>query len=378
MYNVDNVYIGRKTINVSKELGSQINNFYPHHCGGDQKIQIKGANSSFRINYKYGFIASLLENSNLYHNSLLYDGWTINPAGGTHLINDPLDKTGFKTIPFINPLTYTLLATSDVLDTNLGDLIEFKVSVSTNGSDTGFAGFPFRVRNGAYYLKTDGTWTTDSGIVNSFILAIVYGNSSGFTFSVKAEGLPTSSDTYVEVYTPYTLVSFDITVADINSIDIVNRFEGNNIVGEFHTASRSIRVSSNIKENKTIYNGDNAVNLYLGAIFKEDGVTPTSVWNRKNSYELSPILRIAAEEELRISQRPLQIFDGSTYGQLPYLSVIEINGLNGVFMPIEYTYDTMSNIAKMKLLELFCPELSDLEYKFTYDYGETVKPTITG
>jgi hypothetical protein len=89
-------------------------------------------------------------------------------------------------------------------------------------------------------------------------------------------------------------------------------------------------------------------------------------------------LKIATQEELRISQRPTKIFEGSTYGQLPYLSVIEINGLDGVFMPIEYSYDTMVNTSKMKLLELFCPELSDLEYKFTYDFGNTVKPTIQG
>ena len=47
------------------------------------------------------------------------------------------------------------------------------------------------------------------------------------------------------------------------------------------------------------------------------------------------------------------------------------------FVNIEYSYDTISNITTVKCLELFSAEISDLIYKFTYDYGNTVKPTIT-
>jgi hypothetical protein len=32
---------GTKVINLAKPLGSQINNFYPHHAGGNQRIEIK-------------------------------------------------------------------------------------------------------------------------------------------------------------------------------------------------------------------------------------------------------------------------------------------------------------------------------------------------
>ena len=47
-------------------------------------------------------------------------------------------------------------------------------------------------------------------------------------------------------------------------------------------------------------------------------------------------------------------------------------------MPIEYSYDTFSNISTIKSLELFSAEISDLVYKPTFDYGNTVKPTIKG
>ena len=48
-------------------------------------------------------------------------------------------------------------------------------------------------------------------------------------------------------------------------------------------------------------------------------------------------------------------------------------------MPIEWDYDTMMNICKVRYLELYAEELDDINYVFTFDYGNgTVKPTIKG
>mgnify|MGYP003455424734 FL=1 len=57
------------TQNLYKKVGSQIDNFFPHHCSGNQQIQTKGAISAYRINYKYGFKKGELENSTLHHDS---------------------------------------------------------------------------------------------------------------------------------------------------------------------------------------------------------------------------------------------------------------------------------------------------------------------
>jgi hypothetical protein len=71
------------------------------------------------------------------------------------------------------------------------------------------------------------------------------------------------------------------------------------------------------------------------------------------------------------------MFKGSVYGFVPYLAIININNVGDKFMFIEYSYDTMTNMGTYKLLELFSSEIQDIIYKFTYDYGATVKPTIT-
>jgi hypothetical protein len=47
------------TKNLNAVLGSQINNFYPHHCDGNQQIEVKGAISAYRLNYQYGFLEGL-------------------------------------------------------------------------------------------------------------------------------------------------------------------------------------------------------------------------------------------------------------------------------------------------------------------------------
>jgi hypothetical protein len=385
MYDINNVYLGRKTVKLDKQLGSQINNFYPHHCNGDQKIQIKGSISAFRINYKYGFVDGLLVNSGLEHTpgSLAYPGWTVvNP---TLLINDPLSGKGaiFKDATTSNN---DVTMYSNPLATTTDDYLTLKIRTASFKSDGSFGGkfFRFKIQQGSHYLQYN--CRTNTTPISDFVNAVWTTNPTDVcTINVFGESeinlvLPTLLDNGNVIvslirFVPW-LTNQGLTI--VREIDLIPSANSKPEIGEFHTSSRTNRVSSNVKENKTIYNGDNGGIIYLGAIFKEDSLTPTSVWNRKNSYESSPILKIATQEELRISQRPTKIFEGSTYGQLPYLSVIEINGLDGVFMPIEYSYDTMVNTSKMKLLELFCPELSDLEYKFTYDFGNTVKPTIQG
>ena len=47
-------------------------------------------------------------------------------------------------------------------------------------------------------------------------------------------------------------------------------------------------------------------------------------------------------------------------------------------MPIEYNYNTKTNVTKIKSLELFSEEIADIDYELTLDYGTTVKPTIKG
>jgi hypothetical protein len=378
-YNIDNVFIGTKVLNVEKSLGSQVDNFYPHHSGGNQKIRINGSVSAFRIGYKYGFVKGLLNNNNFYHTQAKeYEFWTIDQNNKFfYIIEDSLPNTGLKMKPD-NTGVIRFIASSENVPLNLGDNFKLRVTTLANGNAT----FYYKVRLGNYYMDNNGRWSETSSFINSFIIGVTdYGSTNIYgSNTFQSEPLPITGNVYLEIYIPTTSGSpeFYATYSEITTIDIINTFSGDNKVGEFHTVQRAQKVSSIVKPNKEVYNGDNAGIVYFGAIFKEDQETLTSLWFRKGFIGTYPLLRISAEEELRIAQKPLKIFSGDIFGYIDYLSVINVNNIGDKFMPIEWNYDTKRNVTTVKLLELFAEEISDIKYTFTPDFGNTVKPTING
>ena len=384
-YNVNNVYIGNVTLNLNKSLGSQIDNYYPHHSGGNQKIEMNGSISAFRMGYKYGFVDGLLVNNSLQHDeNLNYSGWTKNTISNSFLVKDPLSSSGLFMRSLDPPDATVLILTSSPIAIKEGGLFDFKASLTTYGFSTDYL---FKIKLGSYRLISNGEWvTTDSFF--QYTLGSSAEDAKNFTeisdtFNISSSPAPIEGVMYIEIYRPKNrLPPFAVSLrpmVKIRSVDITtNSAELKTKVGEFHTVSRISKVSSIVKENKSVSNGDRSENFYLGTIFKEDGVLDTRTWSRKGSFESYPLLRIAAEDELRLGQKPLKVFSGNIFGFLPYLSFLQINSINGRFFPIEYSYDTVNNQIKLKVLELYAEEIPDIMYKFSFDYGNTVKPTIVG
>ncbi len=375
-YNTNNTFLGIKTIQFNQGLGSQINNYYPHHASGNQRIEIKGANSAFRIGYKYGFVNGLLANNSFFHNINDYSPWQVLSA--TSVVFDPASNLGLRMPTRTNTQSIILVAQSENLPLNIGNSFSLNTNLTAaNDSIT----FHFKVRLGIYYLTDSGAWTTS----NSFITYVFGGRGDlginrqvTSSFTLQSQPLPITGDVFVEIHTPRRSFGNSSAFVIINTLDVVNTFAGNNVVGEFHTVQRANRISTLVKDNKEVLNGDNDGIVYNGAIFKTDKTTLTSSWNRKGFIGSFKLLQISAEEELRISQKPIKIFTGDIYGYVEYISVLNIDNVGKKFMPIEWSYDTKANITKVKSLELYVEEIADLEYIPTLDYGETVKPTIKG
>lgn len=379
-YNIQNIYNGNITVNIAEVLGSQINNFYPYHCSGNQKIDIKGGVSAFRVSYKYGFVSGLLPNPSLIRNGLTYDYWTI--EDGFNFIIDPLNEAGFlfKNSAFGNTNN---IVKSDPILVLTDNILKMKISFNVKNSSGNSSGrfIRIKIQQGTRYLKyspaNDGTPIDDSRNA-------VWTTNAADTYTVFLNGTG-SYDLFIPPFVTDGNLTFGIMtlypsggVTEIESFDIIPDTGNKPEVGEFHTVERANKISTIVKDNKVVFNGDNAGLVYIGAIFKENGIDTTSLWNREKEFTSKTILQIAAEEELRISQKPLKKFTGSTFGYIPYLSVIKIDSITGKFMPIEYSYDTFSNISTIKSLELFSAEISDLVYNKTFDFGSVVKPTIKG
>lgn len=401
-YEIDGAYIGLNQLNTGRVLGSDIDGFYPHHCNKNQKIEIKGAVSSFRLGYKYGFIGSFLENGNLYHQAgtKIYEGWDIKTwteARNTgYLVIDPLSTNGisFKAargsveLPFDRTIAMDSTLSEEILQ---GFSFEFKTRFKSYGYT---AGILFSVTlwpsdsSAPYTLTKEGEWTLlnigwylynwDVGDAPND--GILIDRNWERSFSIKTADLPKDGRLQITMEVPFSGAQSEAPLVEVKSVELINTFQGDNVIGEFHTVSRITPISSNIKDNESVLNGDNGSFVYTGAFYMEDQETLTSNWYRRQftGSEVKPILRISAEDELRILQRPLRIFSGDVYGMFNYITCIDINNVGGVFMPIGWKFDTYTNILSLKLLELYSPELYDLKYEKTFDYGETVKPTIIG
>jgi hypothetical protein len=355
-------------------LGSQIDNYYPHHCDANQQIEVKGAISAYRLRYEYGFLDGFILNKDLVHSStMVFDNWTVNPTNAGLIINDPNDLTGVKMYSDFNALLEVM--TSHSFTVNAGASLRVKASLWVNA---GRQFFRFRLkRSDGKYCNTAGVWTTNPNDYFQGECGSVNGLASTADFSFITESIDANCTVTLTILRPVYAALFGMgQPTEINKIDVTDASQTENgIVGTFYTVSRVNPPSSITKENQTVFNGD-STSLLIGSLYKADKTTLTTYWNRAGFIENKPILLISAEDDLRVQRNAIKIFSGGIFGLLPYLSIISINNVLGKFMFTNYSYDLMTNKMSAKLTQLYQDEVGDIEFLITPDYGNTVKPTI--
>lgn len=371
------------TKNFNTVLGSQIDNYYPHHCNNDQQIEVKGAISAYRLNYKYGFLDGFISNPNLNHIDLDYDNWTVNPSlPAGILINYIPDTSGaVMTSRDAGLVIFTTeVLTSDAYSVFEGDVFLFRTKVSSQYVKTEFIFIIFT--SDGYFLDRFNVWRTPANSDCYILVECGSDNNpdiSTASFELKMPPMINDCDISIIICRPLNRVGYDGFYSSVDYINILdNTIKENGIVGEFHTVTRFTPPSSITKENQTVFNGDGSQAL-IGSIYKEDLLTETTQWTRKDKFESLPLLGISAMDDLRIQANAIKVFSGSIYGEIPYMSVITINNIVGYFMPIEYDYDYKTNISQVKLLQFYNDDIADIQYEVTPDYGNnTIKPTIKG
>jgi len=362
-------------VNLSAVLGSQIDNFYPHHCDANQQIEVKGAISAYRLNYKYGIPDGFVLNKNLIHDSSLnFPNWTV--INSTYIINDPLNLQGLQMIPGDDP---TFVIESDSYFVSSGTVLKFSATLFSALNQHEFF-FQIKTSDGKS-LNLLGKWVNNltSGFGKPSGIQGIENQTTYFNFT--SEPIPNDCTIQVVILRPvFTSVSYtNNTLTAVNLVNVSAVIpEDAGKVGQFHTLSRRLPPSSITKENQTVFNGDGNATL-IGTIYKSDQINYTDFWSRKGKGESYPILRISAEDDLRIQQSPIKVFTGNIFGQIPYLSVVKINNIPGLFMFTEYSYDIQNNKVSGKLTQFYNNELADISYQFSFDYGNnTIKPTIKG
>jgi len=376
------------TKNLNAVLGSQINNFYPHHCDGNQQIEVKGAISAYRLNYQYGFLEGLVLNPNLNHDEdLVFEDWTVNPDlpiiedGLTVLgiINDG-STSGLKIGAQVYDGIYEVITSTPVPFTQ-DEILSFRLKLSSKNVKQTFF-FQISTSDG-YYLNNNNEWTT-TNYKRNFVFGEYKTSELFLNYELVLPPLIDDCDVTITIYGPkpyiYTPPLIQRTgISNFTYVQLLNNeIAKSGIVGEFHTVTRSQPPSSITKENQKVFNGDGISSL-IGSIYKEDLIELTTNWTRKDKFENLPLLGISAMDDLRIQSNPIKVFSGNIFGQIPYMSVITIDNITGLFMPIEYDYDYKTNKSQVKLLEFYNTDIADIQYTVSPDYGNnTIKPTIKG
>ncbi|MDV3594393.1 hypothetical protein CMU87_18150 [Elizabethkingia anophelis] len=398
----DNVFTGKVSKSLNLVVGSEINGFQPHHCSANQKITIDGSVAAYRVNYKYGVLKTFFQNPKFKPNTDgSIDGWNINTP---HYFTINNSDGGLKYVDHTFP--DNLEIESNIVSVESGDLLNIALSVENIGVFTGIQ-FEIELTNGTQtkYFR-NGQWGDFDPLnnrqeVNNFYTEykecpnsggppdwenIRYGSGSA-DFSISIAAVPFKGGLKVRIYTPIIYVT-NLNCVDLpnNSYFVLKSFrlepqdQGNELKkGEFFTVTRIPKPSSIVKDNKTVYNGDMTSDIFEGTIKKIDN-SNTSVWHRKGYSEEKPILSIMVEETMRVSAKPSQVFTGDIYGYFDFLKIVNINNVVGNFCPVQYSFDTKSNIVSLTSKELFTDDLDGLitpqDEQKTYDYGNVTKPTI--
>lgn len=368
-------------IDTSFALGSQLDGFSDYHANANQTIDYSRSIGAFRISYKYGLVKSLIPNIFLQNVSGTIDDWTINDYTNLTLnasdlgvdIETIIDGSDVKNM------------TSDVVSLTAGDLLSYtyKYTVIVNdlagaSPDPGETQYKIKLTDGGstYY------WNITDWAAFDVMLTTTIGNVGTVSSTiVNMTALPISGDITVEIHTSIKDVAATSTSEiHLTEISLSTQQAGNEEgkKGEFHTFQRETAPSAKIKNIEKVNVGDNPSDVYYGTIYKTDGTTPTETWFRKGVTEAKPLLELMGVEALSLMANTAQTFNGDVYGYVPYFSVVDINNRTGIFLPIKYVYDTKNNITSLSSKQIYNDTLTDIDYELTYDYGNTVKPTIKG
>lgn len=371
--------IGNRLANKSVNLAQSIFSYdgtdetTPHHSGENQIIFLEKAYKKLSINYQFGVVGSLVLNPNFDRwllPNLLPDSWfkfgtisTSRPSGQTGLIiQGPLDYANFIYSSNV------LVAENDVLTfiieggSTLNEATNAEVVLYLQGT------------NGVnYYLDYNNSqynWVIFNGSNKD---AITYYFPPGPTtlYEEQIPAIPTDGQLRVELYG-----NFLNRIQLIKTVKLVPvSASQQDIKGEYHEVTQPGNYSF-VPDNIVVYNGDGESAIWVGTIYKADEVNPTTTWHRFGLSESKPLLRIAAEDTIRMFQRQRRKFTGDFYGYFDYLSVIEIIGLTGKYVLTGMNFDFATNQGSFTLREIIADELPGITYELKPDYGNSIKPVI--
>lgn len=392
---------------INQVLGSEINGYEIFHCKGNQKYSISGSVQAYKVTYEYGLSYNFFINPGLYFEGtgLGMPGWTVNNPDG--LVTRDESGHGVRSVTkYFDNNAPALLTLNQSINITAGSAMKLRIEYanasklkSPNSDST--KGLTFSIGVGGFWLASDGSWLpTQQRIFISNSNEVSEPTYNGFL----GKGLAIYEADIVSPLTGMLMIiiwrdkhEIGNGISVIYSISVTGSNQSQTKGIEYLGRQTAIK-STNVKSNVTVYNGDSITDLFVGTIYKADSDTPTDLWTRF-TYDYTggftpygddqPILSLNAEDNLRISPRPMTIFEGDFKGYIDYLSIVTIDGFTKIvdgaeepkiFQFIKWSYDYSTDITKAVFKEFESRIFNDTEYNIkTYEnFGSESKVTLIG
>lgn len=392
-------------------IGSNINNAEIFHCSGNQKKSISPSVQAYQVSYEYGSSRNVLANGGLILEGISginIPGWSVFTAPDG--LVDRGVRQGYAyglrsaVRPFSDPWPL-MLALNQSIDVKANITVNLNIRFRNDGFNSIYLPFAFGIKNGGTTIWFD----IENGVWGNFKLnlvrnAVPFGSlqNNQFTGALDANYnlevlIPQDGEIVIQIHRDGHGAGGLFGVHGISLSASVN----NNIKSKDYIGRRKKRISSAIKSNVTVYNGDSGSDLFVGTIFKMDSDTPTDGWNRYYMYEqgsawvkseypeFKEVLSINAEDNLKISPRPMTIFEGDVKGFIPHLTYFTIDGFqvleNGFMVDKRFQFEKYSYSFDTNTLRMVAREFSS-NYFFSdfheiipvENFGSESKVTIKG
>lgn len=372
---VDGAFDSIVTINTGVNIGSHINGYNIHHIDANQMKSIKPSVQAFLVNYKYGLASNLFPNPNIEFtgSGLTADGWTIHDVGTTARAGD----SGLMVANDLSALDgRKLIESTTIVSLSSGDLVTISFRGQNGRSAAGDKStYRYKIETTNHILVgnvENFRWELKSAYPNGYVNFSTLGNAWLDFENILELTMPESSSIKVtmELYQLYAGTSILERPFILRSITITSQLGAEQ--GENHIVQRRTRKSTVVKPDITVYNGSSDTDSHIGTLYKQD-LTPAELWFRSTDgpSDRFSLLRILAEDNLRISPRPMIRFEGNIYGYVGILSHATIDNVSGKFQISKYSHDIQTNINRTTFTEYATDNLSedDYTYEMTFDYG---------
>jgi len=400
-YEVDGTYQSDAQTNFQTALGSDIDSYDPCHAGANQQKTYKAALGAYKVHYDYGLIKSVLYNPKMLFNDALgdIDGWTLQTttADWNFEVNDDGDYIGQMLADTSSGYTSAIVYDYSSFNNDVIEADTLKINIAMQVFEDCSGGIFFSLgqkcritlfgdSGTTYYLNTSGEWTLSSATI--FLYKRKY---TGFRLNnlfksvttISSNGLPEDGTMSFEFYFPYVSTTDYGTYAYVESVNIGAADDG--VSGESWTSQRNYAgngtATAIVDVEDKVFVGDNDGDVYVGAL--EDSSTDNTVlWSKAISGVIDdtkqfPLLNWLSRDRLQISGGNSTIFRGGILGYLPYLGVLSINNIEGLFITTAWSYDTANNKIEAEHERIFTDDIyDDVSVSYQLESENVVRPAI--